>query len=93
MAALGLSDGFGSVAEQGIIQRRTPDQVRSRVGGAIEAAALLALATSFAFGGFVVDAFGPKVAYLIGGVAALVASSVLVGPLRAASAVRLTAMD
>jgi MFS family permease len=83
MGVLGLSDGFGSVAEQGIIQRRTPDAVRSRVGGAIEAAALLALATSFAFGGFVVDAFGPRAAYVIGGVAALLATWVLLGPLRA----------
>lgn len=87
MAGLGLSDGFGNVAEQGIIQRRTPDAVRSRVGGAIEAAALLALAVSFAFGGFVVDAFGPRSAYLIGGVAALLASLVLLGPLRAGAEV------
>jgi MFS family permease len=87
MAGLGLSDGFGNVAEQGIIQRRTPDAVRSRVGGAIEAAALLALALSFAFGGFVVDAFGPRSAYLIGGVAALLASLVLLGPLRAGAEV------
>jgi MFS family permease len=82
MAGLGLTDGLGSVAEQGIIQRRTPDEVRGRVGGAIEAAALLALAVSFGFGGFVVDAFGPRVAYLIGGVAALLATLVLFGPLR-----------
>jgi MFS family permease len=82
MAGLGLTDGVGSVAEQGIIQRRTPDEVRSRVGGAIEAAALLALAVSFGFGGFVVDAFGPRVAYVIGGVAALSATMVLFGPLR-----------
>jgi MFS family permease len=81
MAGLGLFDGFGSVAEQGIIQRRTPDALRSRVGGAIEAAALLALATSFAFGGFVVDAFGPRAAYVIGGVAALLATASLLRPL------------
>jgi MFS family permease len=93
MAGLGLSDGFGSVAEQGIIQRRTPDDVRSRVGGAIEAAALLALATSFAFGGFVVDAFGPRAAYVIGGVAALLATLVLVGPLRAVTAVKVPIAD
>jgi MFS family permease len=82
MAVLGMTDGLGSVAEQGIIQRRTPDEVRGRVGGAIEAAALLALAVSFGFGGFVVDAFGPRVAYLIGGVAALFATVVLFEPLR-----------
>jgi MFS family permease len=93
MAGLGLSDGFGNVAEQGIIQRRTPDAVRSRVGGAIEAAALLALAVSFAFGGFVVDAFGPRSAYLIGGVAALLASLVLLGPLRAGAEVPVPVRD
>jgi MFS family permease len=93
MAGLGVSDGFGSVAEQGIIQRRTPDAVRSRVGGAIEAAALLALAASFAFGGFVVDAFGPRSAYVIGGVAALLATLVLAGPLRAAAEAKVPVSD
>jgi MFS family permease len=82
MAGLGFTDGLSGVAEQGIIQRRTPDEVRGRVGGAIEAAALLALAVSFGFGGFVVDAFGPRVAYLIGGIAALFATVVLFEPLR-----------
>jgi MFS family permease len=93
MAGLGLSDGFGSVAEQGIIQRRTPDDVRSRVGGAIEAAALLALATSFAFGGFVVDAFGPRAAYVIGGVAALLATLVLLRPMRAVAETNVPVAD
>jgi MFS family permease len=91
MGGLGFADGLGSVAEQGIIQRRTPDAVRSRVGGAIEAAALLALATSFAFGGLVVDAFGPRAAYVIGGVAALLATMVLLGPLRAGTGATVTA--
>ncbi|MBI3647297.1 MAG: MFS transporter [Actinobacteria bacterium] len=85
MGALGMTDGLGTVAEQGIIQRRTPDEVRSRVGGAIETAALLAFAASFGFGGFLVDAFGPRVAYTVGGAAALLATLVLVGPLRSVS--------
>ena len=44
-------DRPGGVAEQGIFQRRTPDEVRSRVLGALEATILLSLAASFVIGG------------------------------------------
>ena len=54
----GICEGLASVAEQGILQRRTPDDVRSRVAGAIEAATLIALAISFAAGGQLVEASG-----------------------------------
>ena len=49
MAFAGVAEGAGSVAEQGIVQRRTPDAVRSRVIAASEAALLVAFAASFGF--------------------------------------------
>jgi hypothetical protein len=42
---------------------------------------LIALALSFAFGGEVVDAIGPRGAYFVGGLSCLAASLVLVRPL------------
>jgi MFS family permease len=81
MVGAGTGEGIGGVAEQGILQRRTPDHVRSRVIGASESAILIALALSFAFGGEVVDSIGPRGAYVVGGLSCLAASLVLVGPL------------
>jgi MFS family permease len=81
MVGAGTGEGIGGVAEQGILQRRTPDHVRSRVFGAAESAILIALALSFAFGGEVVDALGPRGAFVVGGLSCLAASLVLVGPL------------
>lgn len=81
MVGAGTGEGIGGVAEQGILQRRTPDHVRSRVFGASESAILIALALSFAFGGEVVDAIGPRGAYFVGGLSCLAAALVLVRPL------------
>ena len=81
MVGAGTGEGVGGVAEQGILQRRTPDHVRSRVIGASESAILIALALSFAFGGEVVDSIGPRGAYVVGGLSCLAAALVLVGPL------------
>lgn len=81
MVGAGTGEGIGGVAEQGILQRRTPDHVRSRVIGASESAILIALAISFAFGGEVVDSIGPRGAYFVGGLSCLLAALVLVRPL------------
>lgn len=78
----GICEGFASVSEQGILQRRTPDDVRSRVVGAVEAATLIALAISLTVGGPIVDLLGPRAAYVIGGVTTLVAALIALGPLR-----------
>jgi len=78
----GICEGFASVAEQGLLQRRTPDDVRSRVVGAVEAATLIALAISFAIGGQIVDVVGPRAAYNIGGVTTLIAALIMAGPMR-----------
>ncbi len=78
----GICEGFASVAEQGLLQRRTPDDVRSRVVGAVEAATLIAMATSLTLGGPIVDALGPRAAYYIGGVTTLAAALIVLGPMR-----------
>ena len=82
MITEGLCEGFASVAEQGQLQRRTPDEVRSRVAGAIEAATLIALAVSFTAGGPLVDWLGPRAAYYLSGAMTLLAALIMSGPLR-----------
>jgi MFS family permease len=77
MVVGGIGEGVGGVAEQGIFQRRTPDEVRSRVLGALEATILLSLAASFVLGGPVVGAIGARWTYAIGGVSFLFAAAIL----------------
>lgn len=77
MVVGGVGEGVAGVAEQGIFQRRTPDDVRSRVLGALEAIVLISLAVSFLFGGSVVDALGPRVTYAIGGITFALAGAIL----------------
>jgi len=78
---MGASDGVTMVAEQGIMQRRTPDAVRSRVLAAFDAVLSLGLAFAYIVAGPVLAAIGPQKVYLIGGIAAVVATAVLY-PLR-----------
>jgi len=73
----GLGEGASDVAENGIIQRRTPDAVRASVVGVSEALVLGAFALSFAFAGPLVEAIGPRGAYAIAGVSCLAAAGVL----------------
>ncbi len=68
MLAGGVADGIATVAEETLVQRRVPDAVRSRVLAAIEAAVLVSLALSFGFAGFLLEAVGPRVTYLVAGV-------------------------
>ena len=63
-----MADGIATVAEETLVQRRVPDAVRSRVLAAIEAAVLVSLALSFGFAGFLLEAVGPRVTYLVAGV-------------------------
>jgi MFS family permease len=81
MVVEGIFEGFASVSEQGLLQRRTPDDVRSRVAGAVEAATLIALAVSLTAGGPIVDWLGPRAAYYLGGVMTVVAALIMAGPL------------
>lgn len=82
MVTEGVCEGFASVSEQGLLQRRTPDEVRSRVAGAVEAATLIALAVSLTVGGPIVDWLGPRAAYVISGAMTVVAALIMAGPLR-----------
>lgn len=82
VALFGLADGPTQVAEQNLLQRRTPDAVRSRVMGAWEAANHVSLVIAFLIGGAVVPVIGPKAAYLLGGVTGLIGTALLVPLLR-----------
>jgi MFS family permease len=77
MVVGGVGEGVGGVAEQSIFQRRTPDEVRSRVLGALEATILLSLAVSFVIGGPVVGAIGARWTYAIGGLGFVFAAAIL----------------
>jgi MFS family permease len=83
MLVAGLAEGWSGVAEQGVFQRRTPDDLRSRVNGFVEACVLLAFGASFLIGGPIVDRFGPRSAYLIGALGAVVALFVMAPAVRA----------
>jgi MFS family permease len=81
LLVMGTSDGLTIVAENGIMQRRTPDAIRSRTMAAFEAIISLGLAVSYIVAGPVLNAVGPQAVYRIGGVAALAAAFMLL-PLR-----------
>ena len=73
----GLTDGPTQVVEQNLLQRRTPDAVRSRVMGAWEAFNHAALTIALLSGAFIVEAFGPKGAYAFGAVTGLIGTAIL----------------
>ena len=79
---MGTSDGLTIVAETGIMQRRTPDAVRSRAMAAFDAVLSLGLAIAYIFAAPVLKAVGPQRVYLLGGVAAIGATLVLIPLLR-----------
>jgi MFS family permease len=78
----GSSDGLVDVAIELIFQRRSPDAVRSRVIGALQANFLLGLSVSFLFAGSLIDAFGPKAAYVLAGAGLFIAALMLLPLLR-----------
>jgi MFS family permease len=67
---MGIGDGVSLVAQQGIMQRRTPDAVRSRVSGAFDAILHIGMAVSYVIAGPAVSWLGPRGVYIIGGAAA-----------------------
>jgi MFS family permease len=91
MLLAGVSEGAVGVAEQTIIQRCTPDAVRSRVNAAGEALALGAFALSFPAAGFVIELLGVRGAYAMAAVGCFLAALILVPAMRAAPAVEETA--
>jgi MFS family permease len=90
MILAGVAEGTVSVAEQTIIQRCTPDSVRSRVNAAGEAAAMGAFALSFPAAGLVINLLGVRGAYVMAAFGCVLAAAVLVPAMRAASATALT---
>lgn len=80
--AMGATDGLTMVAETGIMQRRTPDAVRSRAMAGFEAALSLGLVVAYLLAGPVLHHAGPQPTYRIGGVSALAAALLLVPLLR-----------
>ena len=79
---MGISDGLTIVAEQGIMQRRTPDAVRSRVMGAFDGVLSLGLAIAYVFAAPVLKLLGAQGVYLVGGVTATLATLVLLPVVR-----------
>lgn len=82
MLVAGLAEGMLSVAEQNIIQRLTPDPVRSRVNAALEAAALLAFALSFALAGFAIGVFGVRGVYATAAIGHALGAAILLPAMR-----------
>jgi MFS family permease len=88
MALAGFADGAVLVAEQGILQRRTPDAVRSRTTAASEALLLSAFALSFPAAGFVIQLIGVRGVYAMAAAGGALAAAVLVRAMRHAAAER-----
>jgi MFS family permease len=82
MIVAGLSDGALTVSEQTIIQRCTPDFVRSRVNAAFDALIGAAFALSFPGAGFLINLIGVRGVYLMAGLGFVLAAVILVPALR-----------
>lgn len=85
--AWGAGEGVTSVAEQNILQRRSPDSVRSRVFGAQEGLWHGAVSVSYVAAAFVLPIVGARGMYAILGVAALGSALILTPLLRVDRAV------
>jgi MFS family permease len=82
LLVMGMSDGITIVAEQGIMMRRSPDAVRSRVNAGFEALLSIGIAVAYIFAGPVLKVLGPQGVYGIGGISAGVAAVILLPLLR-----------
>jgi MFS family permease len=77
LLVMGTSDGVSIVAENGIMQRRTPDAVRSRTMAALEAVLSLGLAIAYLAAGPILRLVEAQTVYVIAGVFAVGATLVL----------------
>jgi MFS family permease len=77
IVGFGLADGPTQVVEQNLLQRRTPDHVRSRVMGAWESIMHVALVVSFLLGGLIVPIVGGRGAYAFGGITGVIGTLLL----------------
>jgi MFS family permease len=82
LLVMGMSDGITIVAEQGIMMRRSPDAVRSRVTAGFEALLSIGIAVAYIFAGPVLKALGAQGVYGIGGISAGLAAIILLPLLR-----------
>jgi MFS family permease len=82
LLAFGICDGGTIVAEQAIMQKRTPDAVRSRTMAAFEAVLSIGLVVAFLLAGPVMRFVSAQSVYRIGGASALLAALWLVPILR-----------
>lgn len=81
---MGVGDGVTLVAEQGIMQRRTPDAVRSRVTGAFDSVVHVGMALSYVIAGPAVAWLGARGVYIVGGIAAFAGVAIALPILRGA---------
>lgn len=72
MAVVALANGVEDVAGFSLIQRRSADQVRGRVLSTFSTIGLIANAVAFAIAGPIVEAFGPRSVFVLGGLASAV---------------------
>jgi MFS family permease len=82
---MGIGDAVGLIADQSIRQRRTPDDIRSRVMAVSDGAWQLALGIAFLIAGPVLAIVGPQGTYSIGGAAAAITALALLPMLRRAA--------
>jgi predicted MFS family arabinose efflux permease len=82
---MGIGDAVGLIADQSIRQRRTPDDIRSRVMAVSDGAWQLALGIAFLIAGPVLALVGPQGTYSIGGAAAAITALALLPMLRRAA--------
>jgi MFS family permease len=83
MLAAGAAEGAVTVIEQGILQRRTPDAVRSRATAAIETGSLVAFALSFPAAGPLIGVAGVRGVYVVAAVGCAGSAFVLIPAMRA----------
>jgi MFS family permease len=77
LLVMGISDGVSIVAENGIVQRRTPDAIRSRTMAAQEAVLSFGLAIAYLAAGPLLRVVSAQSVYVIAGVFAVGATIVL----------------
>jgi MFS family permease len=82
LLVMGVSDGMTIVAEQGIMMRRSPDAVRSRVTAGFEALLSIGIAIAYIFAGPALKLLGAQGVYGIGGISAGLAAIILLPLLR-----------
>ncbi|HEY6567390.1 MAG TPA: MFS transporter [Actinomycetota bacterium] len=82
LLAMGISDGLTIVAENGMMQRRTPDALRSRTMAAFEAVLSFGMALAYIAAGPVLRVLAPQSLYRVGAAGAAMATLILIPLLR-----------